>query len=315
MNIDYSRIILLRRVALFCALLVILIVGISAFIRLSSAGLGCSPWPQCYGQTLRDEQQGVTRIGDTQTNKSVSVARFAHRFLAVLLLPFVLVLVIAGFAMRPQRWNERWVSVLALALVLFLAILGRWTAGSRLPAVTLGNLFGGFLLFALCWRMAVYGRSQVVGHLLSQHARVWQRVAVAVLLFQIALGGLVSSSFAGLSCPNMMDCPMLKHADWSALNPLREPQFDQGIFPVNAGGALAHVMHRWAAVATALAVIGVAIVLLRSGRRMTGSILLLLLGAQVTLGFLLVRNGLPLAAAVAHNLVAALLLASLLAID
>ena len=315
MNLDHSRITLLRRAALFCALLVILIVGISAFIRLSSAGLGCSPWPQCYGQTLRDEQQGVTRIGDTQTNKSVSVARFAHRFLAVLLLPFVLVLVIAGFAMRPHRWNERWVSVLALALVLFLAILGRWTAGSRLPAVTLGNLFGGFLLFALCWRMAVFGRSQVVGHLLSRHARVWQGVAVAVLLFQIALGGLLSSSFAGLSCPDMMDCLMTKHADWDALNPMCKPHFNQGNLTENAGGALAQVMHLGAAIATALAVIGVAIVVLRSGRRMTGSILLLLLGAQVTLGFLLVRNGLPLAAAVAHNLVAALLLASLLAID
>ena len=315
MNTEDSRITLLQRMALLCALLVITIVGISAFIRLSSAGLGCSPWPHCYGQTLRDEPHGIARTTATQASTSINVARFAHRFLAVLLLPFMLVLVLGGFTMQPKRWNGRWVSLLALALVLFLAVLGRWTAGARVPAVMLGNLLGGFLLFALCWRMAAIGRPRSVEHLLSRNARVWSCVAVAILLSQIVLGGLVSSSFAGLSCPDFTGCIIPTPVQWETLNPLREPHFDPGILPVNADGALVHTLHRWAAAAAALAVIATAIALLRCGRRPAGLALLVLVGTQFALGLLLIHNGLPLAMAVAHNVVAALLLANLLGID
>lgn len=315
MNAENSLITLLQRTALLCVLLVITIVGISAFIRLSGAGLGCSPWPHCYGQTLRDEQHGIPRTADTQASKSITVARFVHRFLAILLLPFTLVLALGGFIMQPKRWDGRWLALLALSLVLFLAVLGRWTAGARVPAVTLGNLLGGFVLFALCWRMAVIGRRQSAEHSLSKHARVWRGVAVVILLSQIVLGGLVSSSFAGLSCPNFTDCIIPRLDQWGALSPLREPHFDPGIVPVNAEGALVNALHRWAAAAAALAVIAAAIALLRSGRRRAGLALLVLVGAELALGLLLVLNGLPLAMAVAHNVVAALLLAILLGVD
>ena len=52
------RIALLHRMALLCAALVLTITSLSAFMRLSKAGLGCQPWPQCYGQSLRELQQG-----------------------------------------------------------------------------------------------------------------------------------------------------------------------------------------------------------------------------------------------------------------
>lgn len=315
MNAEDSRIALLKRAALVCALLVVTVIGISAFIRLSSAGLGCAPWPHCYGQSLRDEQQGIPRTTDAQASKSVTVARFAHRLLATLLLPFMLVLVIGGFTMKPKRWDERWVSLLALSLVLFLAVLGRWTAGARVPAVALGNLLAGFLLFALCWRMAIVGQRRSPEHSLSRQARIWRFVAVAVLLSQIVLGGLVSSSYAGLSCPNFTDCILPTHVQWETLNPLREPHFDSSSLPVNAEGVLVHALHRWTAAAAALAVIAAAIALLRDGRRRVGLALLVLVGTQLALGLLLVQNGLPLGVAVAHNVFAAVLLASLMAVD
>lgn len=312
---ENSRVTLLQRTALLCALLVIMVVAVSAFIRLSGAGLGCSPWPHCYGQALRDEQHGTEPATDMQASQSITRARFAHRFLAVLLLPFMLLLVLGGFTMQPKPWDGRWVSLLAFALVLFLAVLGRWTAGTRVPAVMLGNLLGGFLLFALCWRMAVIGRHRSADDLLSRRARVWRCVAVAILLSQIVLGGLVSSSLAGLSCPDFAGCAIPTPVPWEALNPLREPHFDPAILPVNADGALVHALHRWAAALAALAVIATAMALLRSGRRPAGLALLVLLGTQFALGLSLVHNGLPLAMAVAHNVVAALLLANLLGID
>lgn len=315
MNAENSRISLLQRAALVCALLVITVICISAFIRLSGAGLGCSPWPQCYGQALRDQQHGISLSPDSQASTSITVARFAHRLLATLLLPIMLVLVVGGFTMQPRRWEGRWVSLMALLLVLFLAVLGRWTAGARMPAVALGNLLGGFLLLALCWRMAISGRSRPVEYSLSRQARVWRIVAVVILLSQVLLGGLISSSFAGLSCPNFTDCSMPALGQWNVLNPMREPHFDPNILPVNAEGALVNVLHRWGAAATALVVMAAAITLLRSRRRLAGLTLLVLMGTEAALGLALIQNSLPLAIAVAHNAVAALLLATLLGID
>jgi len=48
----------MHRIALVCALLVLAIAGVSAFLRLSKVGLGCEPWPACYGQELRTLQRG-----------------------------------------------------------------------------------------------------------------------------------------------------------------------------------------------------------------------------------------------------------------
>lgn len=315
MSFEDSRITLLRRAAILCALLVITIVSISAFIRLSGSGLGCSPWPQCYGQGVRDQQLGVTPATDKQADKAITTARFVHRLLAVVLLPLSLVLVVGGFTTQPKRWSQRWIALLALSLVLFLAILGRWTAGSLVPAVTLGNLLGGFLLFALCVRMAVLGRGRADQPPLPSHVRAWVNVAVAIALTQIVLGGLVSSTFAGLSCPSLTDCLSLGSGHWEALNPLQAPRFDAGDLPVNAEGAILHALHRWGAVAAALAIFFAGILLLRNGRRIPALALFGLMGMQLALGVMLVHNGLPLAVAVAHNAIAASLLAVLLSVD
>lgn len=45
MNSDHPRMLVLRRTAWICTFLVLCIVGISATIRLSAAGLGCEPPP------------------------------------------------------------------------------------------------------------------------------------------------------------------------------------------------------------------------------------------------------------------------------
>ena len=76
---DIGRMASLRKVALACAVLVLAITSLSAFLRLSASGLGCEPWPQCYGQSLRDRQQGVV----TPPTGVVTAARISHRIAAV----------------------------------------------------------------------------------------------------------------------------------------------------------------------------------------------------------------------------------------
>lgn len=293
----------LRRTAWICAFLVFSIVGISAWIRLSAAGLDCSPWPQCYGQ-----------VRDAAPSATIEVLRVAHRVSAVLLLPLILLLVMGGFARKPEAWAQRWTAALALAVTLFLAVLGRWSTGSRLPAIALGNLLGGFVLFALCVRMALMESPAWRRLPLPAGARRWRTVAVVVVVLQIALGGLVSSALAALSCPELARCSLPEPFTWQALNPWQVPTVDPGRWPLHPEGAAVQLLHRSVALLATLAVAVCAALLLRVGWRRTGTVLLALLGLQLLLGLALVLAGLPLALAVAHNLVAALLLALLRAL-
>ena len=315
MDAESSHARVMRRLSMLCALLVVAIVGISAFIRLSGAGLGCDPWPQCYGQALRDGQRAGLPSGTVPSSPSVAAARLAHRFLAVLLLTLMLVLVIGGFSSPPKTWAGRWLSVQALLLIVFLAGLGRWSAGTRIPAVVLGNLLSGFLLLGLCWRMAKTGRPRAVDPLMSRTTRTVLTVATVVVLAQVALGGLVSSGFAGLSCPQAATCTPAEPVQWEMLNPMREPRVHATVWPINPDSAVVHLLHRWMAAITVLVTGIAAIALLRDRRQRAAVALLLLVGAQSVLGFLMVDLQLPLALAVLHNLFAAVLLGLLMHVD
>jgi len=299
MNPDHPRTALLQRTALICALLVFCIVGISAYIRLSAAGLGCAPWPQCYAQAL-----------PATPSASIDVLRLLHRLLAVALLPLLLLLLVGAFK---RKWDQRWTAVWALVVTLFLAVLGRWTAGAKIPAIALGNLLGGFLLFALCARMAFSEARQGTGSA-PDLARGWRLAASVAVVVQVALGGLVSSTLAGLSCPDLIGCALPSPVSWDALNPWHVPQVDPSAWPINPQGALVHLLHRCMGLITVALVTITAWHLLKGRQRRIGVVLLVLIALQLGLGILLVVAGLPLAAALAHNLLAALLLASLLAL-
>lgn len=320
-----SRITMLQKISLVCALLVITIVGISAFIRLSGAGLGCSPWPQCYGHITRAEQHGILQTTssmvtanqalESQSADTISMARLAHRVLAVLLLPLIIVLVMSAFTTKPEPWRDRWLALVALTLVLFLAVLGRWTAGVKVPAVVLGNLLAGFVLFGLCWRMARVGHHAPDLPVLAPGVRLAIGIAIAAVLMQIILGGLVSGGFAGLSCPTLASCSLPEAIQWELLNPMRVTNVNAANWPANFDGVLAHSLHRWMSIAAALTVSVAAVFLWRCGRKSTALALFLLIAFQIALGLLLVNSGLALALAVLHNLLAAMLLASLFSAD
>ncbi len=295
----------LRRLALLCAALVLAITSLSAYIRLKQAGLGCADWPACYGQRLRDAQAGR---GAEAEPGGIAVARAAHRVAAVAALLVVLAL-LATAARRPRLTLETALALALLALSIGLAVLGRWSAGARVPAVAVGNVVGGLAMFALAWRLAWPAPAGPP----APGQRCWARGAAALLVAQIALGTLVSASYAGLACTSAVDC--LRGAavtgwPWEALDAWREPHFDAsgaaGV--VNATGVMAQLVHRAGALAVAVALLPLALALWSRGHRRAAAMLLGLLALQWALGALLATAGLPLAAAVAHNVAAALLL-------
>ncbi|HRP86144.1 MAG TPA: hypothetical protein PLS34_01330 [Gammaproteobacteria bacterium] len=177
-------------------MLLFAVTSLSAFVRLSnSADAAAAP--------MAAEGTAVAIEGE-----AVLMARGAHRMAASAALLVVVALMVLSLGPRPYLRREGLLSLGMFALVVFLAVLGRWSSGTVGPGVTLGNLLGGFLLFALCWRLAWPNAPaaaarrpalpallallalavQVALGALSHPAHPWVAIIVAALVLALALG-------------------------------------------------------------------------------------------------------------------------------
>ena len=305
---------ILHRLALLCAALVLAVTSLSAFLRLSKVGLGCSDWPSCYGQDLRRAQQG--RPASDEAQAATALARLAHRITASTALLLVITMLLICLGSKPLFVREGLIALAVLALALFLAVLGWWSSTARVPAVAMGNLLGGFLMLALCVRLAMPERAaSTTTTTTTTGARGMLVLAALLLTAQIALGGLTSASYAGLACSGGADCALgeaVQQSGWASLSPWREPVLAAS--GGNPAGALANSLHRHAALMVMLVLLPVAWVAWRRGRRRTAVLLLVLLAAQLAAGMALSAMALPLPLALLHNLLAAAWLAAVLSL-
>jgi heme a synthase len=262
------RLVWLHRVAFACALLMLAVTLLSAFVRLSSIGPGCEPWPACHAERPALADRYRPELG---TSDAVVQARLAHRVVASTVLVAVVALLVLALGARPPLQREGRHAVTLLLLATFLAVLGRWSAGAPSPGVLLGNLFGGFLMFALSVRLAwpstaMDGSPEVVAAAQPFESRSgspagWlSLVALSLLAIQLALG------------------------------------------------ALGHPAHRFFAPVAGAVLIVLAWGGWRAGRTSEAGLLTVLLVVQVGLGLAQFALGLPIALALAHNLVAMLIL-------
>jgi len=139
---------------------------------------------------------------------------------------------------------------------------------------------------------------------------------------QIALGGWTSTNYAAVACPDFPTCQgeWLPEADfqeafvlWRGLG----VNYEFGILEHPARVAI-HWTHRLGALITFVMVGWLSLKLLRSGSSRgvsSGWMILVLLSTQILLGISNVVMALPLAIAVAHNLVGAFLLLSVLFVN
>lgn len=287
-----------QRLALACLLLLLAVTCLSAFLRHSAAGLGCAPWPACYGQGERAAAPGAMAVA----GQALTVARAAHRIAATVTLLLIIAMVSVSLASRPRLQRQGRLSLALLLLAVLLALLGVFTPGTRLPVVAMGNLLGGFVMFALAARLVATPQIRGIG---------WPAIVVTVLLLMhIASGALVSASQAGLACNDLRECLEQARAagwDWQQLNPWREAGFAVGT--PHAEGASVQALHRLGSLVLAPAVAALGVLAIRRGRRREGGALLLLLASQVALGLVIGSTGLPLVPVLLHNLGTALMLA------
>ena len=224
---------------------------------------------------------------------------------------------LAALALRRSgAWR---ISVLALAVIIFQAMLGMWTVTLLLkPVVVLGHLLGGITTFGLLAYVAL--RLVGMGALDERHAALRSAVGFGIVLLvcQIALGGWTSSNYAALACG--MDFPKCL-GQWAPPTDFKEGfvlwrgigvNYEGGVLDLAARSAI-QIAHRIGALVVFLYLGWLAWRAARQGLRGHGLALALVLLTQVVLGISNVHFGLPLAVATLHNGVAALLLFTLLA--
>jgi cytochrome c oxidase assembly protein subunit 15 len=208
-----------------------------------------------------------------------------------------------------------------LAAVIAQGLFGKWTVTLLLkPAIVTLHLLGGMLIVALlAWLSA---RHFLIGD--SARAgpgwRAWAAAALVILIVQIALGGWVSANYAALACTDFPTCNGRLFPDMefnAAFHVRRELGMDATGEPLSlASLAAIHWTHRAGALAVIMVAGGLALGLMgRSPLRPYGALLALLLAVQVALGIANVVTQRPLGLAVAHNVVAALLLVNLVVLN
>ncbi len=297
MNETDRRLGQIRRLAIALTALSLLIVLVSGYIRLKGAGLGCSPWPECYGQILGGKS-GLHSGG----------ARILHRLVATLAL--VLGFVLVWRCLRPSRIDAPSRPATALlALMILLTLVGIFSADPHRVWASVTNMLGGAALVVLSWRTALAASRAPPPP--PRAGAPLLRGGLGLLVLTLFLGALIGARYAAPACPSLPGCgdAIWPDAGWTALNPVAT--IDAPAVMGDAGGAALHLLHRWLALATfALLAAGGVQALARPGARVPAALMLALLLLQMSLGILAVVSGFGLGFAVAHSVCAAALLAA-----
>jgi cytochrome c oxidase assembly protein subunit 15 len=315
----------IQRLASIAVLLTFCVIVLGAYVRLSHAGLGCPDWPGCYGHiTWPEHAHEIETANQNFPERPVEGHKawkeMVHRYLAGTLVLVVLLINYLAWKPENQYLRLKLPAAAILVLILFQAALGMWTVTLKLlPLVVTAHLLGGLTTFSLLIWFALKssrpGRYSPSAPL--RKLRLVITTALTVLVLQIFLGGWTSANYSALACPDFPTC----HNSWwpaadypEAFRLWREVgvDYEGGVLDLQARVAI-HWSHRIWAIVTFIVLGILSFRLLRTPvLQRAGIVLLVLLFTQVSLGISNIVFYLPLAVAVLHNAVAAVLLALLI---
>ena len=305
----------MKQLVITSLLLVIMLVSVSAYLRLDNSGIGCAGWPSCYG-LIGDPELTEPTVGSTyerlaeEAQQPLSWATPVHRLVAS-----VLGLTVLGIALLsiPAK-RDRFISFAMLGLTVFLAWLGIYSGGLHSPGVVMGNLAGGFTLLGLLGWMTFRNAKPRANA--PNVTKTWTTAALVWLMVQLMTGGLTSANFAASACQTLPDChgSYLPGDQWSKAFDISRSH-EIGPTGLALGGserADIHKLHRISAVITALAIFMAGFSALRAKLGWNAVLVLALVAAEFSVGIAAILTDLPIGIAVAHNWLAAMLLLALL---
>lgn len=325
----------LFRLSLAAFLLAVVVVVLGAFTRLVDAGLGCPDWPGCYGHLLwPNEHHEIVKaeavFPDAPVETDKTWPEMVHRYFAGTLGLFILAIAVLSFRESKKELAEKVPlkhTFLLLALVIVQAAFGMWTVTLKLwPQVVTAHLLGGFATLSLLWLLVqrLAGEQWQLDKSQKDTLHCLKPLlwfSLLVVIVQIALGGWVSSNYAALACPDIPQCL----GQWLPPMDMQKGfDFFQDIGPNYLGGQLdnhsrtaIHFTHRVGALTVLVTLLILAYRLWLVGAisvKRWALVLVAVLSLQIALGLSNIYWALPLAVAVAHNGVGALLLLVLVSI-
>jgi cytochrome c oxidase assembly protein subunit 15 len=287
-------------------------VVLSAYARLSDAGLGCTNWPACYEENALKERQPPK--ADAPRGHTSWQWKLHSQVVQLLGL---LAIAVCGMAWQKRKALRQspLLPTLLLGLMIFLAVFGIWAFSNvPRPIIVPVHLAGGIaMLMLLSWiAFRQMAPPVAVDAVDAKKWRGWARLGVALVVAEIMLGGWVSSNFAGLACTGFPLCQ-------GALLPPMDFSYSLEIsgLPLSVEKLTAiHWMHRTGALLAVSYLCWLSFgVMAVKGLRSVGKIILGLIVLQFVFGVANVLLGLPLLVAVLHNAAAMLLLVTLMALS
>jgi cytochrome c oxidase assembly protein subunit 15 len=233
----------------------ILMSVISAWIRLSDAGFGCEPWPDCYGQAvIIDTQPGIT-IAPDDTNRGL---RGLHRLMASVFGIIVLIMGVMSIWYRKRFIVGTGWTVFAVAITILLALVGLNTPDIHRPIITLTNMLGGLVLASVLFHLALIQAKPPQPSVPLEAKAIFATLIITLIL--IASGAWVSANYAATACGNVFSCePKIEASLAEAFDPLRELTVTEGAIRTDAASTLMLYLHQASGPITAFLVIGCAV--------------------------------------------------------
>jgi cytochrome c oxidase assembly protein subunit 15 len=312
-----------RRLIAVTAGTTFILIILGAYVRLADAGLGCPDWPGCYGNLTPHHSTEEIRAAEAALpGGPVTMAKawkeMAHRYLAMVVGALIAAIMFAAWRNRSRFTQSPALATVIGAAVIFQAALGAWTVTMLLkPAIVTSHLLGGVaILSLLILLLATQPGAGKLGEriIVSSGLKLFAVVAAVVLFMQIVLGGWTSTNYAALACVDLPTCdgkwlPEMDFANaFHVIRPLGVGP-DGELLTIDALRAI-HWMHRLGAICV-VAVVGLfawLMVRTETGKRV-GRMLAVMLTLQILLGLSNVWFSLPIWVSVAHNGLAALLMA------
>ncbi len=301
--------------AIFGCFFALIVIGLGAFTRLMDAGLGCPDWPGCYGHLTVPLSNPAGRLDVFK-----AWAEMIHRYFAGSLGLMILVVLCLIFSKALRSRSNMMLGASILALLIYQILLGRWTVTYKLlPIVVTQHLLGGFLIVTMLWLIYLNNSDQSLGKVQQPKGiKIGAVIGLILILLQIFLGAWVSTNYASFSC---LDFPFCINT-----NPFMRMNFSEAFTffsPVGVnyeGGVLSEsarqtiqMMHRLGALIVTLYLLVFTVFFMKYSRSGLQSVYIIwvLLFIQLSLGMINVMYKLPLITAIGHNLIAVVLLLSM----
>ncbi|VVD92239.1 cytochrome C oxidase subunit I [Pandoraea aquatica] len=310
-----------RKLAWVTTFLTLDLIMFGGFTRLTDSGLGCPDWPGCYGTSSpfaahADIHAAQLMLPSGPVTFVKAWIEMIHRYFAMAVGVLIITLMVMAWVKRRELKQSPWLATWLLVLVCVQGAFGAWTVTMKLQPVIvsihlmLALTLLGSLAWLACRQMPLTSVAADAGALRWRWAAL---IGLALLVFQIALGGWVSTNYAVLACTDFPTCQgqwipsMDFHNGFRLWRELGKTAGGE-VIPMDALVAI-HWVHRTFAVVVVLYLAWLASRLRRHAALRKLSILVFLLVlVQFATGLSNIVFQWPLLNAIAHNGGAAVLL-------